>query len=70
VATSLKDFSRRIGLVVTRFEQNVEKTVRATVIAVDTHLVLSMPVDKGRARASTIVSVGAPRYEVVEPTEQ
>lgn len=47
--------------------QSVDRVVRTAALVVDQVVVLSTPVDTGRARSNWLVSVGVPRGGVIEP---
>ena len=55
------EFSRRMLFVAKNFSRNVEDTVRKAAIAADEALVLSTPVDTGRARGNWQASIGTPQ---------
>lgn len=57
---SFGEFARRLQIRGDEIVQNTERAVRAAAIAADRAIVLSTPVDTGRARANWIASVGAP----------
>lgn len=56
---NLLQFSQRFRIVADRVTRNVNRAVRLLAIAVDQTLVLSTPVDTGRARSNWIVSLNA-----------
>lgn len=47
-------------------EQDLSKKIRTIAIQLLNEITMRMPVDTGRARANTIVSIGAPVYQVLE----
>lgn len=47
-------------------EQDLSKKVRTIAIQLLNEVTMRMPVDTGRARANTIVSIGSPVYQVVD----
>lgn len=63
----LKSFGKRIKIVGQTVEENATKLVRKVAIAVDGHLVLSTPVDTGRARSNWQVEINAEASGTVEP---
>ena len=63
----LKSFGKRIKIVGQTVEDNATKLVRKVAIAVDGHLVLSTPVDTGRARSNWQVEINAEAGGTVEP---
>lgn len=60
-------FARRMRLRAEELERGVTRLVQTVSIAVDQALVLSTPVDTGRARSNWIVSTGQPTSEVIPP---
>jgi len=64
---SLSEFSKRMGKIATDVEVNADKMVRKTVLAVDQAVVLSTPVDKGRARSNWVAELDAPFEGDIEP---
>lgn len=57
---TLSEFSKRIVIRAKNIEENVDKLVRKTALAIDREVVMSTPVDTGRARSNWKVSVGGP----------
>lgn len=55
----LKGFAKNIEVRAKRFEGNIQKLVRKVALSVDTAVVLSTPVDTGRARANWQVGLGS-----------
>lgn len=47
-------------------EKDLSKKVRTIAIQLLNEVTMRMPVDTGRARANTIVSIGSPVYQVVD----
>lgn len=47
-------------------EQDLSKKIRTIAIQLLNEVTMRMPVDTGRARANTIVSIGSPVYQVLE----
>ena len=47
-------------------EQDLSKKIRTIAIQLLNEITMRMPVDTGRARANTIVSIEAPVYQVME----
>lgn len=64
---SLGDFTKRMGRLGTRIEENADKLVRKTVLAVDQAVVLATPVDKGRARSNWVAELDTAFSGEVEP---
>ena len=64
---SLDQFSRRITQIGKGVVVETDKTVRMAALAADQAVVLSTPVDKGRARSNWIVALGAPSRATIEP---
>lgn len=64
---SLGTFSIRIRVRADRVSDNVGRTVRKTALAVDQAVVLSTPVDTGRARSNWRVSLGSRPRGVINP---
>lgn len=54
-----------MDLIAKAVERNTVKTVKRAAIAADQAAVLRTPVDKGRARANWVVSIGVPRFGIV-----
>jgi hypothetical protein len=54
------DFAKRLGKAADNLIENVEKRVRRAALLADETLVLSTPVDTGRARSNWLVTVGSP----------
>jgi hypothetical protein len=67
MANSLSQFSRRIRAVGKRVEVNTDKLTRQVALVADQTVVLSTPVDEGRARSNWIVSLGSPALSEREP---
>lgn len=69
MATSigLGGLSRRLVQIADFARDNANRIVRETALVGDQVFVLNTPVDEGRARASTIVSIGTPATQEVEP---
>lgn len=64
----LKGFARNIQVRSEKFEVHVHEMVRRVALAVDTAVVVSTPVDTGRARANWQVGLGsAPQGSLPEP---
>lgn len=63
----LKTFSRRIRVIANKIEDNADIMVRKTALAIDQELVISTPVDTGRARSNWQVSTGKPITFEIEP---
>jgi len=59
-------FSRRIATIAAGVEKNAGKLVRRVALEIDQALVLSTPVDTGRARANWLVSLDSPRRDAVD----
>lgn len=57
---SLASFARRMRLRGIQVEEGANEVKRLVALAVDRELVLSTPVDTGRARSNWIVSTGTP----------
>lgn len=64
---SLREFSVRIDRRADNLAREVNKVVRNVALAVDQKVVLATPIDTGRARSNWLVSLGAPREDVIEP---
>lgn len=47
-------------------EQDLSKKIRTIAIQLLNEVTMRMPVDTGRARANTIVSIGSPVYQVLD----
>jgi len=62
---SLRDFSVRMRRRVREVEVGVDRIVRETALLCDRELVLTTPVDTGRARSNWQVSVGAAETEAI-----
>lgn len=67
---SLGDFVRRISKRAEKVETNVNRVVREMALAVDSTVVLSTPVDTGRARANWLASLGAAITEPIEAEDK
>ena len=65
--SSFSQFSKRMGKIATDVEVNADKTARKTVLAVDQAVVLSTPVDKGRARSNWVAELDVPFEGELEP---
>jgi hypothetical protein len=63
-------FAKRISFRAKEVADNAEKAVRRAAIAADEVLVLSTPVDTGRARANWIPSVGKPILAELQSTDK
>lgn len=63
---SFDDFSRRMGQIASDIPERADKVVRKTVLAVDQALVLSTPVDKGRARSNWIAALDQATDDTVD----
>lgn len=61
-------FARRMEEIAAGIENAASDTVRRAALAVDRDLVLSTPVDTGRARSNWLVGVNAPVRAEREPT--
>ena len=64
---SLGDFSRRIKKRAFDIEKEVNKAVRQVALVADRELVLSTPVDTGRARSNWFVNLNSPNRQIFEP---
>lgn len=64
---SLEEFARRIQIRANVLEENTNKMVRATALAIDQTVVTSTPVDTGRARSNWITQLGSPFRGTIEP---
>lgn len=65
MANDFGDFQRRITILARNIETQVDALVRKTALAVDQTLVMSTPVDTGRARSNWVVQIGsAPDGEI------
>lgn len=64
---SLDQFARRIKIQAHKMEENTNKMVRATALAIDQIVVTETPVDTGRARSNWIVALGSPARNTIEP---
>lgn len=64
------DFSRRMAKRAKNLRDNVQARVRDAAVQIDASLVISTPVDTGRARSNWLPSVAGPRIgQVVEPRD-
>lgn len=63
----LATFSLRVRALGDQIVQRTDETVRKAALAVDQAVVLSTPVDTGRARSNWIVQLGSDSNEVREP---
>lgn len=63
---SFEDFSRRMGRLSAKIPENADKIVRKTVLAVDQAVVLSTPVDKGRARSNWVAALDEAPTDVID----
>lgn len=64
----MSDFRRQLdNAYKVKVEGALEKTVRKVALAVDAQLVLTTPVDTGRARSNWISSLNTPDVRIVEP---
>lgn len=63
---SLDVFARRMRSLGQRVERNANEVKKRVALVVDRNLVLSTPVDTGRARSNWIVSLGGPAREEIE----
>lgn len=66
---SLAQFAVRIRAMAGRIERNFDTTLRRTALAVSQTVVMSTPVDTGRARANWQVSLGQPVQESLDATD-
>lgn len=66
MADSLDDFAKRISEVAVKIEENVGKTIQKTALAVDQTVVLTTPVDTGRARSNWLVSINISDNKTIE----
>ena len=66
MATDLDGFSRRMTLIASDLGENADKLVRKVALAADQAVVLSTPVDTGRARSNWIAQIGSAPDQVVE----
>lgn len=57
---SFKEFSKHMKVVADGFGKNVGHVIRQVAVVVDQVLVMSTPVDTGRARGAWLATVGAP----------
>ena len=57
---NMKDFSHKIKLRANTTQQEVDKIVRETALVIDREVVVSTPVDTGRARSNWIVNIKSP----------
>lgn len=48
----------------------LDKRIRRTALAVDAQLVLTTPVDTGRARSNWVPSINTPQIKIVEPGQR
>lgn len=70
---SLEQFAKRMGKIASKVPENADKTVRKVALAVDSTVVLSTPVDKGRARSNWVAELDAPfegEIEAYSPGEE
>jgi hypothetical protein len=63
----ITQFNKRIDLIVARVEDNLEKAVRKAALAIDQTVVLSTPVDTGRARSNWLVNIDTPSRGQIDP---
>lgn len=61
-----EDFARRMGRLATDLPERADLVVRKTVLAVDQAVVLSTPVDRGRARSNWIGALDEASDTVVD----
>lgn len=64
---SLGLFARRMAIVSSRMEPELEATMRKVTLAVDQAVVLATPVDTGRARSNWVVSRGKATSKKIPP---
>lgn len=64
---TLGQFARRIRSIGQGVEKNADNLVKQTALVADQVVVLSTPVDTGRARSNWIASIGLPATEEREP---
>lgn len=64
---NLGQFAKNIRQRAVTVERNVNEAVRKVALVVDRELVLSTPVDTGRARSNWLVNVGSPNTDKIEP---
>lgn len=65
--SDLATFSLRIRALGSEIAQRTDETVRQAALAIDQAVVLSTPVDTGRARSNWIVQLGSDSNETREP---
>lgn len=58
ISRDFGEFSRRLAIRATQVTDNAELAIRRAAVAADTAIVMSTPVDTGRARGNWNVSVG------------
>jgi hypothetical protein len=66
VAKGFDDFGARMSKRAEKITRGIERRVRGAALVIDQVLVMSTPVDTGRARANWITSLGAPEFREVE----
>lgn len=66
MATDLQGFSKRMTLLADRVAKNAPALVRKVALAADQAVVLSTPVDTGRARSNWIAQIGSAPSTVIE----
>lgn len=64
---TLRQFAARIRRRSKQVEDGVDRLVKKVALAVDQAVVLSTPVDTGRARSNWRVGVGSPERGTIEP---
>lgn len=64
-----QQFAKRMGFLAEKVGANSEKAVRKAAIAADTTVVMTTPVDTGRARANWFATVGLPANLQLDNTD-
>lgn len=62
-----RQFAQRLRQIRDQVDRNMDRIVRETALLGDAVFVKATPVDTGRARASTFLTIGAPATEQTEP---